>query len=329
MFGIAVGIVPVIIIIVFLFSTSEEKLSVENYFEPTIVANADGIRKKLSSSAPVILKVNIDGVIGSDKLSMHSIQQQLIESREGILKDDRVKAIFLNINSPGGTVTDADGIYRAIKAYKETYKLPVFAFVDGMCASGGMYVAAAADKIYATDSSIVGSIGVLLNPFFNVTKLMEKIGVDSLTLSAGKGKDDLNPFRPWKAGEDEAYKQIIDYFYNRFIDIIVTNRTDVSRSRLVTDYGARIFPAPKAAELGFIDASGYSCNDILKLLAQQIGIQDDYYQVVKMEKVLSLGNLFREDSTMMSGKIKHQIELSHELDPKLMNQFLYLYLPGR
>lgn len=327
--GIAFGTIPVILTFVWLLSSSEDKMDVETQYAPTVISNAENIRKKISSTAPVILKINVEGFIGSEKLNTHAIHQQLIESREGHLKDGRVKALLIHLNTPGGTVTDADGIYRAIKSYKEQYKVPVFAFVEGMCASGGMYIAAAADKIYATDTSLVGSVGVLLNPFLNVSKLMEKIGIESLTISAGKGKDDLNPFRPWKAGEDEPYKMIVDYYYNHFVDIITSNRPEVNRSRLISDYGARVFPAEKAQDIGFIDGNGYTLGDTLRLLAKQIGIQDDYYQVIKMEKTISLGDFFRSDSTMMTGRVKHQLELPLELDSTQTSQFLYLYIPGR
>lgn len=329
MLGIAIGMIPVMLTFIWLLTTSEDKMEIESQYSPTIISNAEDTRKKISSTSPIILKINVEGFIGSEKLNTHTIRQQLLESREGHLKDGRVKALLIHLNTPGGTVTDADGIYRAIKSYKERYKVPVFAFVDGICASGGMYIAAAADKIYASDASLVGSVGVLLNPFFNLSKLMEKIGVDSLTLSAGKGKDDMNPFRPWKTGEDEPYKVIIDYYYSHFVDIITSNRPEVNRSRLINDYGARVFPAEKALDIGFIDGNGYSLNDTLRLLAKQIGIQDDYYQVIKMEKTISFGDLFRSDSTMMTGTVKHQLELPLELDYKQTNQFLYLYLPGR
>lgn len=304
-----------------------DMMEAEQYFEPTVVANADDSRNVLSSTSPVILKINIDGVIGSEKLNMFTVRQLLIESRERLLKGGRVKALLLHINSPGGTVTDSDGIYRAIKAYKEKYNIPVFAYVDGMCASGGMYVAAAADVIYASEASIIGSVGVLLNPAFNFTKLMEKVGVESLTLTAGKGKDDLNPFRTWKPGEDDVYKSIIDNYYNQFVDIIVSNRADVTRSRLVTDYGAKVFPAEKALEYGLIDAVGFSLNDTISTLAKHIDIHDDYYQVVRMERAFTLGKLF-QDNSMLAGKITHQLELPFVCNQNLVNQFLYLYTPG-
>ena len=102
-------------------------------------------------------------------------------------------------------MVDADGIYRAIKHYKEQYQVPVIAYVDGLCASGGMYIACAADKIYATDVSLVGSVGVLFPSFMNFSKLLDTVGVQSLTISSCKGKDDMNPLRPWKEGGKDVF----------------------------------------------------------------------------------------------------------------------------
>ena len=186
-----------------------------------------------SSTTPVILKVNVQGVIGIDDLTRHKFQELLTESREKSLKNDRVKAILLCIDSPGGTVSDADGIYNALKAYKKQFGVPVYAYVDGLCASGGMYIACAADKIYASDASLVGSIGVLFPAMFNFVKLMEKVGVDSKTLIAGKGKDEMNPFRTWKPDEGANYQKIVDDFYEIFVDVVVViARMSIAKSWL-------------------------------------------------------------------------------------------------
>ena len=152
------------------------------FYEVEVRPNANGVRKMLSKSSPVVLKLNIEGTIGGELLNTRSVNEILVESREGALKGDRVKAIILAINSPGGTVNDADGIYRAILNYKKRYEVPVYVFVDGLCASGGMYIAASADKIYSTDTSLIGSVGVLTGPFLNASNLMEKIGLYALTL---------------------------------------------------------------------------------------------------------------------------------------------------
>ncbi len=305
--------------------TVEQKLTPT--FTEEILPNAKGKRESLASTTPIILQVNIEGIIGTDQLSEETVRNQLIESREGNYKNDRVKGVLVYINTPGGTVTGADGIYRALKEYKQKYQVPIFAYVDGLCASGGMYVALAADKIIATETSLIGSVGVIAPAFVNVTKLLEKIGVDALTISAGKGKDALNPLRPWKPGEEKNYVELIDFFYDHFVNLVANNRKDLSREKLVQEYGAHIFPAPLAQEYGFIDKSGMSLADTLQILADAAGITDDQYQVIRLEHKGWWKTLFSSKTSLLQGKIEHQLTISPEIDIQFRNQFLYLYTP--
>jgi protease-4 len=306
-------------------ASTETKLTTVNTEE--ILPNAEGHREVLSSETPVILQVNINGVIGLEDLDMKTIRQQLVESREGNFKDNRVKALLLYINTPGGTVTDADGIYRALVDYREKYKVPIYAYIDGLCASGGMYVALASNKIFASNTSLIGSVGVIAPAFLNVTKLLDKIGVEALTISAGKDKDAMNPLRPWKPGEDENYRQIIEYYYNHFVELVTQHRPDISKEKLIQDYGAHIFPAPQAKEHGFIDVSGMSLADTLKELLQAANITGNY-QVIRLESKTWWNTLFStQTSSLLTGKMTHQISFSPEIDLLLGNQFLYLYCP--
>ena len=332
MFAICIGLIPLFIILAALFGALGDT---NHITEPTmlyseeIVANANGQRKVLSKEAPVILKLNISGVIGTEGLSQDSIRRQLIESRERDLKDDRVKALLLYINTPGGTSIGSNGIYKAIKEYKERYHVPVYAFVDGLCASGGMYVACAADKIYATDVSMIGSVGVLSPSFFNVTQLLEKVGVQALTLTAGKDKDVLNPLRPWKEGEQDSIQALLDYYYEDFVNIVTSNRPKLDKSKLINVYGANIFNPKQALEYGYIDGSDYSYDRALKELVAELGVKDDYYQVIELQKKNWFSDLFKSEHSFLRGRVTHQIQLTPDLDPAIMNKFLYLYRPER
>ena len=325
MVGIAVGMIPIIIIISLV--GVDKELDIKCHFSPTVVPNANNQRKILPKTAPVILKLNIQGLIGTEHFNMHTVATQLVESRESVLKNNRVKALFLVINTPGGTVVDSDGIYRAIKQYKETYKVPVFAYIDGICASGGMYIAASADRVYASETSLIGSVGVLSPSFFNVSKLIEKIGIDALTLFAGKGKDDMNPLRPWRPGEEESYKAIVNSFYDLFVDIIATNRPNVDKARLIEEYGAHVFPAKEALNIGFIDGIETVHGELLTQLAKQASI-DDTYQVIEMESTDWISSLFKSENALLKGTLKHQIEWNKELPQRMTNQFLYLWQPS-
>ena len=139
-----------------------------------------------------------------------SLKNQLFESCEGTLKN-RVKAIMLHIDSPGGTVTDSHNIYASLLDYKEKYQVPIFAYVNGMCASGGMYVACAANEIFSNPTAAIGSVGVRVCPFFNFSKLMERFEISQVTLTKGKNKDMGSPYRPLREGEFSPLEAILDY----------------------------------------------------------------------------------------------------------------------
>lgn len=318
----------IILSVVLINAADRSDNTISNDYSVNILPNAEGVRKKQSSSSPVILQLNLHGLIGLEDISQKSIREILIESREGVLKKDRVKAILLNCNTPGGSMTDADGIFQALMEYKKRYNVPVYAYVDGLLASAGVYIACAADKIYSSDISLIGSVGVITPSFVNVSKLMEKVGIDSLTLYAGKGKDDLNPLRPWKADEADNYKEIIDYYYNSFVELVVKHRPKIDRSKLVKELGANIYPAEQALKLGFIDAAGASRESTLKSLLKQIGIEDDYYQVVELESSSWLSQLFKSQSPILNGILKHEVQFGHNLPSELSNQPLYLYRPS-
>jgi signal peptide peptidase SppA len=311
----------------FFSSLSESEESVPNEYSVEIKPNADGVRKKLAKTAPVILELEINGVIGSLELNQSKIENLLVESRESTLKDDRVKGILLKITSPGGTINDADGIYRALKSYKARYNVPVYAYADGLCASGGMYVACAADKIYASDVTLVGSIGVITSSFMNVHQLKEKLGVSALTVYEGKGKDELNPLRAWKPDEDKTIKEIIKYYYASFVDLIVENRPLVSREALINEYGAQVFPATVSAKIGYIDEAGSSRNSTLKKMLHTLSIEDDFYQVVSLTSTNWLSQLIKTESPAFTGKITHEITYEGQLPAELLNKPLYLYRP--
>ncbi len=322
--GFCIGLFLLLAIIGVISDTATEP---ELTFTQQVIANADGVRKAFATDTPVILQLNINGIIGTDKLTMENFRQQLIESQEGHLKDKLVKGILLQINSPGGTVTDSSNMYQALKAYKEKYKIPVYAYIDGICASGALYIACASDKIFANETSMIGSVGVISPSFVNVYQLMEKIGVQSLTVYAGKEKDQLNPLRPWVPGEQDSIQDLINYYYKQFVNVVATNRPKMDKAKLVDDYGAKVFNPEESQQYGYIDATGYSRSEVLKHLLNEIGIKDDKYQVVELEKKSWLSELYSSSSNLLQGKIVHQIQYPSCLDPKLTNQFLYLYRP--
>ncbi len=312
----------------FAFSFFSKSMLLEGVNQIVVQADDAGRRSLLPNTAPAILRINIHGAIGTPDLNAHLIQNQLLDSREGILKNNRIKAILLDIDSPGGTVQDSHDIYTALMAYKKEHGIPIYAYINGMCASGGMYIACSADKIFSNSTGLIGSIGVKTGPHFNVSKLMEKYGVSEITLTEGKGKDMLSPYRPFEEENFSSLRDVIAYYYKQFTDIVVKNRLRVDKNKLINVYGAQVYDPPKAREIGYIDESDATYFSTLKQLAKAAEI-DQPYQVFELKLPYSvLSNLMKKESTLFSGKITHEFELLPGFRPEWMGRFLYFYCPA-
>ena len=323
-----IGILVGAIVIGIVIGIVSKPQMVSDKTQVIIAADAEGNRTLLSHSDPAVLRINIHGEIGSRDLNSKTVKAQLLDSREGILAGDRVKAIFLHITSPGGVAFDSHEIYQDLMDYKEKHKVPIYAYVNGMCASGAMMIACSADKIFSAPVGIIGSVGVLMGPNFNFSGLMEKYGVKQLTLTKGIDKDMLSPYRPWKPGEDESLQQLIAYDYNVFVNLVTQARPRLSRAKLVNEYGAQVYDPVRAQDYGYIDDGKSSYSKALAALVEEAKIEGKY-QVVEL-KVLHpvLSSLIEGKSPILSGKIKHELNLPVDVSPELMNRSLYLYSPA-
>lgn len=328
-FAVVLGIGLAIILVMIGIGAMSDSVNVPEKSQLTVSPDAKWNQKLLADSAPVILRINVHGVIGTGKLKEKEFKEMLVDSRGGVLANDRVKGILLHVNTPGGSATDSSSIYNLLKYYKEQFKVPVYAFVDGLCASGGMYISSAADKIYSTENSVIGSVGVRIGPAFNFSGAMEKVGIESLTITDGKNKDALNPFRPWKPGEDDSIKAIIESEYKTFVNVVTENRKDLSKEKLINEYGANVFAAEVAKEYGYIDDGNASYDQALTALATASGIkEEDKYQVLLIEPNQSFFRELSESKTkLLSGKIQHVFPTGAYTTSDMGGQILYLYQP--
>ncbi len=324
MVGILLGLAVVVIAIIALSGPT----MIPEKTEFTVAPDANGKTELLPMTTPVVLRIDIHGPIGELLLNSETFGNILADSREDMLKDNRVKAILLHVNTPGGVVTDLDDMHRALKAYKEKYKVPVYAFVDGLCASGGVYISVTADRIYATPSSVIGSVGVIMGPAFNFSGAMEKLGVQSLTLTEGKDKDFLNPFRPWRPDEDASLRAITGSLYQRFVAIVTEGRPMMNKEKLINEYGAHVFIAEKAKELGYIDDADADYSKALTELVQAAGLGDKPYQVVTLHPKMNFFSYLAQGKLpFFSGKVKHVFQIGPNLSSEMSGKFLYLYQP--
>ena len=209
-----------------------------------------------------ILLVDLSGVI-SDMPSRRAfglVEEESTVARirselERATDDHRVKAVVLRINSPGGGVTASDEIYGELVRFKRERKLPVVAALGDLAASGGYYVACAADRIVAHPTTVTGSIGVILMNF-NLEGLLGKIGVQNETFKAGEHKDLLSPFRGATPEERRIVQSILDGLHARFVTVVRESRPGLATTRLAELTDGRIFDASAALDAGLVDQIG-------------------------------------------------------------------------
>ena len=196
--------------------------------------------------------VQLNGLIapGSDTSA-----ERINASLRAAFKDSSTKGVVLEINSPGGSPVQAQNIYDEIRRLRKKYpRIPLYAVVEDICASGGYYVASAADRIYVTRSSIVGSVGVRMDGF-GVTGLMSKLGVERRLLTAGKNKGFLDPFLP-EDPKQKAYAQaMLDQIHEQFIHDVRQGRG--TRLKETPDmFSGLIWTGQQSVTLGLADGYG-------------------------------------------------------------------------
>ena len=204
-------------------------------------------------------------------------------------KDDDIKAIVLRVDSPGGAVAPSQEIYDAVKRIKARKKVVVS--MGGMAASGGYYISAPADRIFAEPGTLTGSIGVIFL-HFNVRGLLEWAKIEETTLKSGKYKDTLSPFRPIQETDREEIQSISDDVYSQFVQAVAQGR-GMPEARVREIAEGRIYTGKRAKELKLVDELGGFDDAVAAAwgLAGQSG--EPKVQYPPRERELSLRDLVR------------------------------------
>jgi protease IV len=186
-------------------------------------------------------------------------------------EDRQVRAVVVRVNSPGGTVTASDILFRELEDYKRRTKVPVVAAMLDVAASGGYYVALAADTIVAHPTTVTGSIGVIMISL-NAQGLLEKIGLSTATIKSGARKDMGSPFRALEPEERAIFQSVIDELHTQFVTKLVERRRiAVDTARTVAD--GRIYTAEQALRHRLIDRVGYM-TDALEVARGAAGVKE-------------------------------------------------------
>ena len=271
-----------------------------------------------------IVRIDLEGVISSGGVTEGFFSEglpmveKIKRSLEQAVKDDRVKAIVLRVNSPGGEVTASDIMYAAVKAAAKVK--PVVVYMDSVAASGGYYVSCGATQIVASETTLTASIGVIMESL-SYHGLFDKVGLGMNTFTSGPLKDTLNGARPMRPEEKEYIQGLVNGMYDRFLTVVADGR-HLSKDELrhgIAD--GRVVSGGDALKAKLVDRIGY-VEDAYNL-ARELG-KSPNAMVVKYSRGFGLLDLFGAEAESHT-KVELQLPGPAML-PKLLPGQMY-YLP--
>ncbi len=278
-----------------------------------------------------IAQIDVEGVIsGFADMGFGGTGQSMVdrirEELKQAVENDSVKAIVLRINSPGGEVTASDTIYELVRQAKE--KKPVVVYMDSIAASGGYYISAAATEIVANQTTLTGSIGVIIQGL-NYKDLFDKVGLEATTFKSGKFKDILSGTREMSPEEEALVQGLVDEMYARFLEVVSEGRgieESVLRNGIAD---GRVFSGTRAVELGLVDSTGYIEDAYAR--ARELGSSPDA-QVIKLSHPAGLLDMLfgAESRAKQAGPMvpdRIELDISERLMPHLQPGVMY-YLPS-
>jgi protease IV len=277
--------------------------------EKVAVIDLHGVMVKRYDSSSIFSSAQAPDPVGD-------LKEQL--NRAGA--DSDVKAVVLRIDSPGGVVSWCDAMYREVAEFKQKTKKPVIACITSLGASGGYYVALAADTIYAAPTAAVGSIGVLA-VFLNLEKLAGKIGVETQVVKSGARKDMGGLWRGLDDEEKKIMQSMIDEYYGRFVAIVLENRKNLTREKLMPLADGRLLTAEQALAGGLIDRLAYVDEAIAEAKARA-NLED--------ATIVTYGRSYQYKNNIYSQAPQltvFNVDL-HEVTGALPAGFYYLWQPG-
>ncbi|WP_192987752.1 signal peptide peptidase SppA [Carnobacterium mobile] len=248
-----------------------------------------------------------------------------LEQLEAVKADKSVKAILLSINSPGGGTYESAQIKDSLLELKETTDKPIYVSMGNLAASGGYYIAAPADKIFAAEETLTGSIGVIMSST-NLSELYEKLGIEDTTIKSGRFKDIGSNSRPMTEADQEILQKMVDSSYDRFVKVVAEGRKmNEKQVRELAD--GRIYDGAQALEAGLVDEIGYQ-EDALEALQEDYQLKNAEVFQYSTGTIPFSSLMFSKASQLFSSK-----NASAELVEQITSQFgtsaapkmLYLY----
>lgn len=325
--GIAAGLFFISVIINFLsafafkdFETSLKELFPMNdeMFLEEVIEEGDEFKK--------IAVLSVNGVIQDTGEPMSLFEtgmynhQAFMKQLEHVKEDKTVKAIIIKVNSPGGGVVESAEIHDKIVEIQKETKKPVYISMGSMAASGGYYISAAADKIYASPETLTGSLGVIMQGV-NYEGLAKKYGVDFVTIKSGPYKDIMSPTRKMTDEERKILQSMIKNSYEGFVKVISEGRgIPVEEVKKIAD--GRIYDGRQAKNLNLIDGFGYF-DDVVEKLKKDHNLKGA--QVVSYSENLGFGSLFSMGARKLMGEDMEMSGIMKLLTQPNSPRLMYLY----
>lgn len=212
-----------------------------------------------------ILLIDISGIITNTPIFIPNIglipgmTARVRQELEIAFEDPLIRGVLLRINSPGGTLFDSDIIYHSLMEFKKSKKVKIVAALGDIAASGALYLAMAADEVYAHPTTLTGSIGVIL-PHIDYSGVMKRLGIRSDPIKSGEFKDMGSEFRTRTPAEREMLQKLVDEQHEKFVAVIRAGRKKMTRRQIEEISDGRLLNAREAKERGLVDDIGYLDN---------------------------------------------------------------------
>lgn len=304
-----------------LFATDTESV-LEGFFE----SDSGFYEEVIEGQDPtnVIAVLDVDGTIqDTGEASLLSSEtynhRDFMDKLQMAEENDNIKGIILRVNSPGGGVVESAEIYDKILDIKKVKK-PVYVSMGSMAASGGYYISAPADRIFASPETMTGSLGVIMQGY-NYEKLAEKYGVEFETIKSGTYKDIMSPTREMTDDERKILQNMIDNSYDQFVKIIADGR-GMSEKEVRKIADGRIYDGRQAKEVNLIDDFGH-LDDVIAAMKEDIDQKDA--QVIRYTGEAGFGSLFSMGAQKMLGNDVETAVLTKILSSSNSPRLMYLY----
>ena len=270
---------------------------------------------------------NVRGMIMNMEESYFSVpqynHQRILESLDTVKNDDTIKVIILRIDRPGCGVYESAELSDKIREVKKVRDIPIYVVMESMAASGGYYIAAYADQIYASNETITGSIGVIMSGM-NFAGLMDKLGVEDMTIKSGEMKDVGSSTRELTDKDYEILQGLVDSMYERFVDVVSEGR-GMEREDVYELADGRIYDGVQAQKNGLVDQIGYY-EEALEEFETAYGLENAQIITYDQAELDIFGQLFMKTSKLKS--FGQEINLGNIELPatwKEQSGFMYLY----